>query len=182
AVAKPGVYCDGIEVKPSATLILTEGVYVIKGGMVKVGNLSTLKAEYAGLYLADNATFEFGEGSTIDLNGARSGPMAGLLMFEDPAASLGNSYKVSSRNAKNLTGTIYLPKGALVIQGVQASTTTTSTGTYTVADKSAYTAIVVNRLELKDGPNLVLNTNYNATDVPVPDGIAPIGRNIWIEK
>jgi hypothetical protein len=41
-----------------------------------------------------------------------------------------------------------------------------------VASKSAYTAIVVNRLELTEGPELVLNSDYSTTDVPVPDGIS----------
>jgi hypothetical protein len=28
-------------------------------------------------------------------------------------------------------------------------------------------------VELFDGPNLYLNTNYSATDVPVPEGVGP---------
>ena len=41
-----------------------------------------------------------------------------------------------------------------------------------VADQSAYTAIVANSIELNSGPNLILNSDYEATDVPVPSGIA----------
>ncbi|MEZ5840816.1 MAG: hypothetical protein R3D02_10465 [Hyphomicrobiales bacterium] len=43
--------------------------------------------------------------------------MASLLMFEDPNAKTGNIYEIYSHNARNLTGTIYLPKGKLKIQG-----------------------------------------------------------------
>jgi hypothetical protein len=32
---------------------------------------------------------------------------------------------------------------------------------------------VTRRLELFQAPNLVLNARYNATDVPVPDGLGP---------
>ena len=35
----------------------------------------------------------------------------------------------------------------------------------------AFTAIIVQHLELNMGPNLVLNSDYNATNVPVPGGI-----------
>ena len=44
-------------------------------------------------------------------------------------------------------------------------------GTSPIADRSAYTAIVARMMTLYGGPNLVLNTNYDITDVPVPDGI-----------
>ena len=40
-----------------------------------------------------------------------------------------------------------------------------------VADSSAYTAIVVGRMWLRKGPTLVLNSDYAATDVPVPAGL-----------
>ncbi|MEZ5839091.1 MAG: TadE/TadG family type IV pilus assembly protein [Hyphomicrobiales bacterium] len=198
-IAKPGIYCNGITVKKKATLTLSEGVYVIKGGVLKVEGDAVLKADYAGLYFAEDATIEFGKDTTIDLNGARAGEMAGLLMFEDPNAKTGNIYEIYSHNASNLTGTIYLPKGKLKIQGDVTKETgkngkaadeeededeaeAGATEDYDIAHQSAYTAIVVNQLELAKGPNLVLKTDYGATDVPVPDGIAPIGRNIWIEE
>jgi hypothetical protein len=47
-----------------------------------------------------------------------------------------------------------------------------------VADESAYTVIVVHRLQLFSGPNLVLNTNYGASDVPVPKGVGPLSSSI----
>lgn len=42
-----------------------------------------------------------------------------------------------------------------------------------VADQSACTAIVANRIELKKAPRLILHTNYSGTDVPVPQGLGP---------
>jgi hypothetical protein len=45
-----------------------------------------------------------------------------------------------------------------------------------VASDSAYTAIVSYRLELTQGPTLVLNSDYGATGVPVPDGIRATGQ------
>ena len=191
-IAKPGTYCNGLKVKKKATLVLSEGVYVFDGGEFKVEDDAVLKGEYAGLYFTNDATFSFAKKSTIDMNGPRSGPMAGLLMFEAPTTTKENKYKINSRDARNLTGTIYLPAGKLEIQGEVPNEGATQdpgmpsenagpTEEYDVGRKSAYTAIVVKTLELHKGPNLVLNTDYDKTDVPVPDGIAPIGRNIWLQ-
>jgi hypothetical protein len=108
--------------------------------------------------------------------------MAGLLMFDErqvwstveappgklkgkaPAAPPGapplREYRVLSDDAQTLLGTIYLPGGRLIIDASKP-----------VAAKSAYTVVVARLIELFDGPNLVLNTSYGDTDVPVPAGV-----------
>jgi Flp pilus assembly protein TadG len=73
-----------------------------------------------------------------------------------------NEHHINSDRAKVLTGTIYLPKGLLLIDSRQP-----------VADQSPFTVFVVNKLDLYDGPNLVLNANYNSSAVPVPPGLSP---------
>jgi Flp pilus assembly protein TadG len=76
-----------------------------------------------------------------------------------------NEHHINSDRAKVLTGTIYLPRGLLLIDSRQP-----------VADQSPFTVFVVNKLDLYDGPNLVLNANYNSSPVPVPAGLnAAIG-------
>jgi len=61
-----------------------------------------------------------------------------------------------------LLGTIYMPKGRLIIDANKP-----------IADKSAYTVLVVQRIDLHSGPNLILNSDYSASDVPVPPGVGP---------
>ncbi|MFN7321719.1 MAG: hypothetical protein ACK5TM_11920, partial [Methylobacterium sp.] len=61
-------------------------------------------------------------------------------------------------------GTIYLPEGLLLVDSRRP-----------IADQSPFTIIVVSRLDLYDGPSLVLNANYDGTPVPVPPGLGPIG-------
>jgi hypothetical protein len=51
-----------------------------------------------------------------------------------------------------------------------------------VADKSAYTALVVRRFTANAGPTVTLNTNYDETDVPVPDGIRGAGLPVALAK
>ena len=51
-----------------------------------------------------------------------------------------------------------------------------------IADRSAYTVLVVKQLHLYSGPNLILNTDYSATDVPVPMGVGPSGAKIFLSN
>ena len=69
-----------------------------------------------------------------------------------------------------LTGTIYLSRGQLLVDPNNA-----------VAEDLAYTAIIANRLELTEGPELVLNSDYGATDVPVPAGIQSTAQVVLSE-
>jgi hypothetical protein len=92
----------------------------------------------------------------------KTGEMAGLLLREDPAAPAERRFEVVSDSARRLVGTIYLPRGVFSVSANQL-----------VADKSEYTAIITKRMELFQAPNLVLNTRYFDTDVPVPEGVGP---------
>ena len=157
----PGLYCGGLTVKGSAQVTLSPGTYVINGGPLQVFGTSSFTGSHVSFYLNDTAaTIVFRDTATIDLSGAATGDMAGLLFFEDHAAPPDRRHHFGSTNVKNLTGTIYLPQGYLLIDPNAM-----------VAGTSAYTAIIANRLELSAGPELVLNSNYGSTDVPVPNGI-----------
>ncbi|MEM8648827.1 MAG: hypothetical protein AAGF86_21165, partial [Pseudomonadota bacterium] len=140
--------------------------------------------EYVSFYMTGpGSTFNFEEETEISLGASKDGPLAGLLFYEklDPAViaaatqrssffsvfrDLGDlstmrTHRIRSNNARQLLGTIYLPNSILQIDANAP-----------VADESAYTAVVVRRLWLLEGPHLVLNADYSATDVPVPSSIA----------
>ena len=74
-------------------------------------------------------------------------------------------------NARMLLGTIYMPQGRLIIDANKP-----------IADKSAYTVLVVQRIDLHSGPNLILNSDYSATDVPVPAGVGPYGNSVQLSN
>ena len=90
--------------------------------------------------------------------------MAGILFYESRLAQLGRTFTILSNNAHKLLGTIYLPRGKLLVD-TKAK----------VADLSAYTVIVAKQIEVK-GANLVVNSDYGGTDVPVPEGVGPNSR------
>ncbi len=162
----PGVYCGGLTISGTSKVTLSPGVYVIKDGPFVVRDTASVSAEKTGFYLTGaNSLVWFTMGSTIDLSAPVQGPLAGLLFFEDHKASGIRLHRLASNNARTLLGTIYLPKSILNIDANAP-----------VADQSAYTAIITQSLQLQSGPNLTLNSDYSATDVPVPDGIASVGQ------
>lgn len=166
----PGTYCGGIEVTDNATVRLRPGVYVIKDGPLRVRKSGTLQGENVGFFLTGSgARIQFAKQTTIELTAPESGEMAGLLFFEGRNQPARGDHQITSNNARILLGTIYLPVNGLKIDA-----------TDTVADQSAYTVIIAKSLSLFDGPYLVLNANYDQTDVPVPDGIATRGNHVGL--
>ena len=141
---------------------LAEGIYVIKDGPLLVLDSASLTGDGLGFYLTGKgSTAWFTAKTTIALSAPVDGLLAGLLFFEDRNAAGIRIHRIASNNARKLLGTIYLSKSILNIDANAP-----------IADQSAYTAIIAQSLQLQSGPNLVLNTDYDLTDVPVPDGIA----------
>jgi Putative Flp pilus-assembly TadE/G-like len=167
----PGVYCGGLSIGGTAKATLANGIYIIKDGPFTVTSSATLTVENAGFYLTGMfSTVWFSANTTISMSAPLEGPLAGLLFFEDRAASGLRIHRIASNNARTLLGTIYTPRGILNIDA-----------TAPVADQSAYTAIIALSLQLQSGPNLILNSDYGATDVPVPEGISGVGQVLLSE-
>ena len=158
----PGVYCGGMNISGSAVVNVLPGEYIIKDGPLLVTGNATLKGKDVGFFLTGTlGLLHFRSNAMIDLAGREKGPMAGMLFFDDPKQlGLLRIHSVSAARAVNLTGTIYLPNGSLIVDPAAK-----------VGEASAYTAIVAKRLVVQNGPTLVLNTNYKQTTVPVPEGI-----------
>jgi hypothetical protein len=165
AILHPGTYCGGLRIKGGAVVTLLPGVYVIKDGPLTVDSLGAIVGVNVGFYLVGkNATVLFDKGSAISLIAPKIGPMSGILLYEDRGAAAKQQHRISSDDAPLLLGTIYIPNGRLIVDANKP-----------IAFKSAYTIIVAGTLELYSGPNLVMNTNYNASDVPVPLGVGVVG-------
>ena len=159
----PGVYCGGLAIQGNAKITLNPGLYVIKDGGLRVIAQASITGEGVGFFITGKsaAATQFTMQTHISLIAPKNGPMAGLLFFEDRSLVTQLMHRITSDDARVLLGTIYLPVGSLMVDAKQP-----------VADQSAYTAIVVRSLKLNMGPNLILNADYDMTDVPVPAGIA----------
>ncbi len=162
----PGVYCQGVNISKDAKVLFLPGTYVIKGGAFVATDTSDIEGANVGFFMTQGSTISFTKDTTVRFTAPKDGPMAGLLIFEDPGLE-GKGHVISSNNARVLTGTIYLPRGELKIDAKEP-----------LADQSAYTAIVANSVKLKEGPDLHLNSDYNGTDIPLPTGLASSGGRV----
>ncbi|MEQ1717350.1 MAG: TadE/TadG family type IV pilus assembly protein [Hyphomicrobium sp.] len=167
----PGTYC-GLEIRNGARVTLREGIYVFKDKPLIVKDGGQLFGEGTGLFFTgNNATFTFERLSSISLTAPTTGAMAGLLIFTSRSQGNKLSYKILSDDARVMVGTIYIPVGEFHIDA-----------TNPIADQSAYTAIVADKMRLYGGPHLILNTNYTETDVPVPEGIRGAGQPVVLSR
>ncbi|MCZ8187292.1 MAG: pilus assembly protein [Beijerinckiaceae bacterium] len=187
----PGTYCGGMQIHGTAKVTFNPGVYIFKDGPLRVQNTAELHGNGVTLFFTGkNAYFRFEHQGLINLTAPVSGDTAGMLIWEgsgmieevaaktDPLTGTTTTVKITNQNritsdrAKVLTGTIYLRKGALTIDSNQP-----------VADQSPFTIMVIDRLDLFDGPNLVINSNYQNSPVPVPVGLGPTGnQKLHLEK
>ena len=191
AILSPGVYCGGLQVLAThgktASATLKSGVYVIKDGPLVVGGNVLIRDPKNILVALDgdvtfsgtNVGFYFlttnpkaaldkvgrlalFKSSHVSLTAPKVGAMTGILFFEDRNVAQEVQHFVTSDDTRQLLGTIYLPKGDLLIDASKP-----------VADKSAYTIVVARKFLLSEGPTMVLNANYDQTDIPVPEGVGP---------
>lgn len=159
---KPGVYCAGINVI-GGDVTLEPGTYILNNGGLVVAGGGKLVGENVGFFLTGAlglSTIQFGPSSTISLTAPKSGDMAGMLFFEDRDVLFKIPHRIASNDARNLVGTIYLPGNTLTIDSKDP-----------IADQSDYTVIIAKQFEMKDGPELVLNTDYESSPIPVPEGV-----------
>lgn len=167
-VLTPGTYCGGLTLESGTIATLLPGVYTFKDGPLVVKDGAALKGIGVGLHFTgSNSYFEFEDQTLISLTASTSGVMAGLLIYESRNNPETAVHKLMSNNALMLLGTIYLPRGELRVEAESP-----------IATESAYTAIIARAMRLYGGPHLVLNTNYDQTEVPVPKGIRGTGQPV----
>lgn len=155
---QPGTYCGGLSIGGDAKVTLNPGVYVIKGGQLSISGKAQVRGEFVGFYLTGkNAAFSMGPNTTIELSAPKDGDLAGILFFEDRKAKSSPKHLIRSNAARSLVGTFYLPRGTLTIDATKP-----------LFDKSAYTIIIAKKLDMFSGPDLILNSDYDDSDIPIP--------------
>ena len=166
----PGVYCGGLLISGNSQVTFNAGVYIIKGDRFRVVDAAKIVGENVGFYLADDkAQFEFTDDTSIHLTAPKQGPLTGILFFETRSASEGQMHRIRSNDARVLVGTVYLPKGRFMVESKAP-----------VAAESEFTAVVAKSVELLGQPNLVLNADYDQSDIPAPQGL--IGGRVVLAR
>ena len=155
-----GVHCGGLEVYASATVVLEPGEHWFLGGHLIVKENARLEGDDVVLFFDKDSKFEFKDSALVRLAGRTEGPYAGIVMGSTRDNT--QDFVISSDNVESLLGVVYVPGAQMVVEG-RAD----------VARDSAWTVIVAKSLQMKGSPSLYINANYNATNVPVPNGVGP---------
>lgn len=157
-----GVYCGGIQLSGSADITFEAGEYVITGGKFNASANVTMQGDGVFFYLdGDKALLSF-SGGDINLTAPTSGTYAGILFFADRNPGKKTHHDISGGATINYEGTIYMADGELEVTGNGSMGAPTSNWTMLVAR------------EMKFGGNgeLVFNSDYGASAVPAPSGLA----------
>lgn len=164
----PGTYCGGLFIGGSAMVLFEPGEYVIRGGPLTFDSNADIVGAGVGFFLTGaDARFRFLSNARVDLDAPVGGPLAGLLFYEDRSAGEMREHEIKSNYVSNMTGTIYLPRGRLVVDA-----------TNEVAQQSYFTVIVARQILLTANPKLVVNVNYGLTRVPVPKGLGSLAGDV----
>jgi hypothetical protein len=157
----PGVYCGGILVGDTAVLKLSPGEYILKDGPLVLSGDSSIEGEHVGFYMTGNTSvFDFGVSTQANLTAPKTGALSGILFYEDRNSIGGRQFAIRSKDAERFEGTVYLPQGTLFVDKDSR-----------IGQLSNWTAMIARRIHLGSGPDLVVNSDYANSDVPVPDGI-----------
>lgn len=160
----PGVHCGNITVQQNMTMRLSPGEHFFKQGRLGVKKGAKLIGDDVVLIFDADTNFKFTETSQISLKGRRTGDYAGFVIATTKQNR--GDFEISTSAARELLGTIYIPSAKLKVSGADNK----------VSDQADWTVIVADSIEMFGSPNLVLNTNYQGSPVPVPQGVGPVGR------
>lgn len=164
----PGTYCNGLTIGGTADVWLNPGEYVFTKGPLIVSETARFRGTRVGLFFDDKKShFEFRDDAEIDIAAPVDGAMAGVVLgtrklcAESTKCKAVRPFVITSSQVRSLLGTVHIPLDEITIDT-----------TMPVSSEAAFTIIVVGNMFLRQSPTLVLNTNYDATDVPVPAGFA----------
>jgi Flp pilus assembly protein TadG len=151
-----GVYCGGISVSGGSRLTLNPGTYILKGGGLSVSGGSYLTGAGVTFYNTFAAGYSYGAislsgGTYNQLSAPTTGPLAGILFFQDRSLTSGAASSLSGGATSRFDGALYFPKTALSYSG--------GTGT-------EYTIIVAKTLSFSGGT--ILNNNYSSLPAGPP--------------
>jgi Flp pilus assembly protein TadG len=170
----PGVYCGGIRLGALAHAILNPGTYILMGGGLNFGANSTIAGTGVTFYNTfgtyGGSTYAYGPiniGATVtaNLSAPTSGPMEGMLFFQDrsvpPSTSGANSSTLGGNASSTFDGDIYFSTTKLSYSGNSSTTGYTEVVAY-VIDLGGNGSMTIhsNTTSLSNGPPITTSRLY----------------------
>lgn len=118
----PGTYCGGLAITAGADVTLAPGVYVIDGGNFTIDGGATLTGSDVTIVLTSSGgaaigTVKINGGADVTLSAPTEGSYAGLLVYQDPAASSSGVNYLEGGSSTSFTGALYFPAQQLNFAG-----------------------------------------------------------------
>jgi hypothetical protein len=152
----PGMHRTQFVIRGSATLKLLPGEHYFCRNL-SFEDDSRLESKDAVMMLLD-AGLTVEDDTYVSLEGRTSGAWAGFIIVSNRTSTSHVTFK--STKVERLLGTIYLPKTTIYV---------TSPGN--VAQGSQWSVVVAKNVITSNSSNLVINSDYDSSPVPVPDGV-----------
>jgi len=153
-----GTYCGGITVHGNAVLHFNTGTYVLAGGGMDISANTTMSGAGITFYNTTGTggygAISFNGNSQANFSAPTSGPLAGILFFQDrsiPTGSAGST--ISGNSSSTFDGAIYF-----------ATTTVTFNGN---SSANGYSIVVANQLTLSGNASLGANYSSLTTGSPI---------------
>ncbi len=193
----PGTYCGAVIAENDADIQLRPGLYRFLNAPLIVDGGSKISGKYVTLQFSGSGSYiHLTNSSTVELSAMKTGETAGILLMADNTVNPKTVFKIQSEDAKEFTGLLYLPNNKIEIgadtkQGDACASggihgpnckhprefCETSFGQF-----SDWTAIVADQIEINKGVNLVMNTDYKNSDIPVPIGVGNAGGSLRLTR
>ena len=163
-----GIHCRPIQVRAWASLELEPGDHFFRKNLSLHGPARLTGEDVFLFFDHDSDPWFTGVRASVELIGRKSGPYAGMVMATIEGNSItGNSPDISipGKIVKQLLGVVYVRNGFLEVSGDGVA-----------AEDSAWTVIVAKQIKTHVTARILINADYEGSDVPVPNGVGPTGR------
>ena len=146
-----GTYCGGISVHGNAVLNFNAGTYVLAGGGMNISANTTMTGTGVTFYNTTGTggygAISFNGNSQANFSAPTSGPLAGILFFQDRSVpSTGASSTISGNSSSTFDGALYFPTTTVTFNGNSSA--------------NGYSIVVANQLSLSG--NASIGANYSS--------------------
>ncbi len=117
----PGVYCGGINIA-GGSVVFNPGTYILKGGGLIVKSGTVVSGTGVTFYNTEGggyayAAIDIAENVTVTLLAPTTGPLAGILFFQDRSISSNKVNTISNNVLSTIQGVFYFPTTTLKYTG-----------------------------------------------------------------
>jgi hypothetical protein len=146
-----GTYCGGISVNGNAWLHFNAGTYVLAGGGMSISSNTVMTGSGVTFYNTTGTggygAITLGGSATMNLSAPTSGPLVGILFFQDRSIpSTGAGSTITANSSSTFDGAIYFATTALSFGGNSST--------------SGYSIVVANQLTVSG--NASIGSNYSS--------------------